>query len=73
MSTVTAIQPTEPRAAGFFSRLLSRCVRLLPYVSLPGYYPLSHAYHFPARQQAAWPVHAPRTKTIRLAAAPFHR
>ncbi len=73
MSTATAVQPTERRAAGLFSRLLSRFGRLLSYIALPGYYPLSHAYHFPPRQQAASPVHAPRTKTVRLPAAPFHR
>ncbi len=59
-------------AAGLLSRLLERCARLLPHVVLPGYFPISHAYHFPAKEPAASP-HASHKKISRAPAAPFRR
>ncbi len=73
MPLVPYTLPAASHTGGFLSRLLNRWAHLRPNVVLPGYYPLSHAYHFPARQQAARPVYALRTKTVRLPTAPFHR
>ncbi len=73
MATVIATRPPVTHRASFFARLLDRCIRLLPYVALPGYYPASHAYHFRPGEQAGAAGAAPRRKIIRLPASPFHR
>lgn len=72
MSTVVTARPSAVRRASFLSRLLDRCVQLLPYLALPGYYPASHAYHFRADRQASPPA-ARGKKAIRLPSTAFHR
>lgn len=73
MTTVAAERPSTPHRTSFFTRLLNLCVRLLPYMSLPGYYPGSHAYHFRTPEQGISPVSRPQKKIAHLPAAPFHR
>ncbi len=60
MAAVTGPRAAASHPAGFFSRLLGRWLRLVRYLTLPGYHPASHAYHFRAREQAASLPRPPR-------------
>ncbi len=68
MATAIAARRPASQHTTLLARLLDRCARLLPYMALPGYYPLSHAYHFRPKSESV-----PRKKITRLPAAPFHR
>jgi hypothetical protein len=66
MATVVESRPAIHRRPGFFTRLLDRCIQLLPYMALPGYYPFSHVYHFRRGEQA-------HKQKIRLPPTTLHR
>ena len=57
---------SRPANQGLLTRILNRCIELLPYLALPGYYPASHAYHFRAGS-------GEKKMQPRLPSAPFHR